>query len=871
EELMKEQSLNIEQQRQKTSTTTDSQSTDQSHSDQQARNQTESQKSTNVQSDSTESSYTVSDSFQGSVANTTDLSTEESFKKGGGMGLENVIAKVYVPMWQVTAVGNNTNSAKNSTDTSSNTAHSNSAALKSTNSTTNTDSRETDQTQSSSSTDTTAKSQKHDESTALSTSNTTIKSMREARTSSNTKSKSSNQSTTIDERTESGTTNEEITSTIHDLATRREDFENVSKSITDTRRNETFEDTRHSKTDTVRDTKTITDSQMLRDTTSQAKEKITERTDSRVKETGRLNEKGMRQESKIETNDIVTQSEHESTLFEERSVQQQTAVNEHTSTRTAGQSQREWESNTTTTGVRTEKEIREQEILSTESAQELERNKRREVETVESAVKEKEERLRQMISKDTERLKETSMSEEYRKRLNDVITSRKELQNQLSKENAESQRNARELTTRNTDGSATTTGTTSQLNKTNTDRDEQSSAVVNETSNQVEITQEMLRLKIIDVIARFAGIASEYLNNFDLKRGPDVVFAVDNPLLATVVEKTIQWGQLETPCPDDSLSVPQMLFSDKYEKVFWQEVIETGLLGHLRIILTPIENHTQIEIDFPQFINKKFKKSNNTLVDTVVTLELQGPLENNRPVLMFSDKMFKLIADRDKFCNITTLNLSGLELRGSFAREDIAMSCRSLKSLNLSLCQIESNGVDDNHVSVSSILALFAGSSSIEDAFPELIEFAFRNPVVTNVKNTSQGVIWEVTEHCVAVFEKLRFLDISKCHIEAESVPKIFGFGIESEEGKAGARVGFGETLRTLVLDGCIVDGALNVNLGANEEGGLKKKERGFNSLDSKEFLKLNCFGLKPAANATIVSFWANEAAKRTGRTVHIL
>ncbi|KAI9311018.1 hypothetical protein BDR26DRAFT_603236 [Obelidium mucronatum] len=250
------------------------------------------------------------------------------------------------------------------------------------------------------------------------------------------------------------------------------------------------------------------------------------------------------------------------------------------------------------------KEKKTQDILTTESAQEQQRQKLREVETIENAVREKEELLRNMISKDTEKLRETSMSEEYRKRLNDVITSRKQLQNQLSKDQTELQKDSKEDTTRNTSGSASTDGTTSQVNKTNTQRDQESSVVVNETSTEVEITQEMLRLKIIDVIGRFAGVASEYLNNFDLKRGPDVVFAVDNPLLATVVEKTIQWGLLRTPCPEDTLSIPQILFSDKYEADFWNEVIEAGLLEHLRIILTPVEKHTKIEMYCPRFVQK---------------------------------------------------------------------------------------------------------------------------------------------------------------------------------------------------------------------------------------------------------------------------
>ncbi|KAI9321981.1 hypothetical protein BDR26DRAFT_345607 [Obelidium mucronatum] len=463
-----------------------------------------------------------------------------------------------------------------------------------------------------------------------------------------------------------------------------------------------------------------------------------------------------------------------------------------------------------------------------------------------------------MISKDTEKLRETSMSEEYRKRLNDVITSRKQLQNQLSKDQTELQKDSKEDTTRNTSGSASTDGTTSQVNKTNTQRDQESSVVVNETSTEVEITQEMLRLKIIDVIGRFAGVASEYLNNFDLKRGPDVVFAVDNPLLATVVEKTIQWGLLRTPCPEDTLSIPQILFSDKYEADFWNEVIEAGLLEHLRIILTPVEKHTKIEMYCPRFVQKRNRKNNETLADKLISLELQGPLLNNRPTLQFSEPMFHLIADQDKFCNLTTLNLSGLEL--SQYQDDVPMSCKSLRSINISLCQI---GQDDdssfNAVSLSDILWLLTGKSDPIQSFPELLEFSFRNPVSST---KTKPVVWRVTDDCVPLMKKLKFLDITKTHIEADSVQKLF-FGMVDNKGK---RIGFGDTLATLVLDSCVVEGEVQV---PEEDEAESKGKRSVG--DAKEMLKLNCYNLKPVTSARIISFLANKAGKRTGRTVQIL
>ncbi|KAI9309791.1 hypothetical protein BDR26DRAFT_907106 [Obelidium mucronatum] len=440
-------------------------------------------------------------------------------------------------------------------------------------------------------------------------------------------------------------------SSIHDVTERSDEFENTSKTVSKSKREESFEDTRHSQTDTVRDTKSITDSQTTKDSTTKINESITERTDVKRREMGTLDEKGNRIERKQETSDTITKNERESAVFEERSLESESASSEHTKTRTAGESERQWEMRNRTTGIRTETRI----------------------------------------PRSCGRhpcLKSTARG------LNDVITSRKELQNQLSKDQTELRKKSEEDTTRNTTGLATTDGTSSQLNKTNTQREEESSVVVNETSTQVDITQEMLRLKIIDVIGRFAGVASEYLNNFDLKRGPDVVFAVDNPLLATVVEKTIQWGLLRTPCPEDTLSIPQILFSDKYEADFWNEVIEAGLLEHLRIILTPVEKHTKIEMYCPT------------------------------------------ICTKDKFCNLTTLNLSGLEL--SQYQDDVSMSCKSLRSINISLCQI---GQDDdssyNTVSSSDILWLLTGKSDPIQSFPELLEFSFRNPVSSTKSKAS--------------------------------------------------------------------------------------------------------------------------------------
>ncbi|KAI9326306.1 hypothetical protein BDR26DRAFT_941358 [Obelidium mucronatum] len=579
----------------------------------------------------------------------------------------------------------------------------------------------------------------------------------------------------IDDKKESGNSHEQTTSKIHEETTRT-----------------SFKDTKDTITDTIRDTKSIVDSQTTRESTSQSKETIKENTESRFTESGTLDEEGKRSETRRDVSETITRSEHESTAYEDRRTEAEIASVEHSSKKTAGTSQKYWDSHITTKGVRTEKESRQQSLLSTESAQEQERNKQREVETVENAVKEKEEVLRQMISKDTERLRETSMSEEYRKRLNDIITSRKQLQSQLKKEQEELQKKSREMVIRNTDGSSTTLSTTSQRNKSSTSRDEQSTSTVSETANEVEITQEMLRLKIIDVVGRFAGLSSEYLNNFDLKRGPDVVFAVDNPLLATVVEKTIQWGRLE--------------------------IIELGVLEHMRIILTPIENNKQIEIECPKLIQKKNNKDGSSIADRLKSLELYGPLSQiNRPTLMFSDKMFGMIADADKFCHLTSLTLTGLDIRPIARKESITMSCTTLKNLSLSLCQVGNDGSNDRYVSLSYILSFFSGSSQyLTSVFPNLIAFSFRSPVASldHTGKPCGAVTWQVTDACIDLMENLQLLDLTKNHIEAESVQRLFGFGVQNDDGE---RIGFGETLRTLVLDGCTLEGELDSKLAAVE------------------------------------------------------
>ncbi|KAI9311020.1 hypothetical protein BDR26DRAFT_906688 [Obelidium mucronatum] len=665
--------------------------------------------------------------------------------------------------------------------------------------------------------------------------------------------KSKTTSTTIEDKTEEGRSHDETTSRVHEETQRTEEVENTSQSVSDSTRRETYRDTRNTTTDTVRDTNSITDAQTTKDSTSQSKEQIKEITESRYEESQTLEEQGTRSETRRETSDTITKSEYESTMREEKTMQSQSASVEHSNTRTAAESERDFQSHTTTHGTRNEKETRKQEIMGQESAQEQERQKRREVETVENAVKEKEEVLRQLISKDTERLRETSMSEEYRKRLNDVITSRKQLQNQLTKEKEESQKKSQQVTTRNTDGSSTTVGTTSQLNETNTNRDEQSTSFVSDTSNEVEISQQMLRLKIIDVIGRFAGLASEYLNNFDLKRGPDVVFAVDNPLLATVVEKTISWGQLETPCPEDSLSIPQILFSDKYKAAFWLEVIELGLLEHLRIILTPVERGTQIELDCPQFVREKNNKDNESIADRLKSLELFGPLsQNNRPTLKFNDKMFGMIADQDKFCNLTTLTLTGLEVGLTPQRAYMKMTCRTLKSLNLSLCQIGIDGSNDEFASLSYILKLFSGNEYVLDAFPQLIEFALRSPISSLGSDGKpyKPITWVVTDNCIPVMEKLQCLDLTKNHIEAESVQRRLGLECRMM------------TESALDLEKhCGRLYSMDARWKASWTVSWERDEtpKGGSSLDAKEALKLNCYNVQPSWSARTAAFWANQ------------
>ncbi|KAI9344548.1 hypothetical protein BDR26DRAFT_178993 [Obelidium mucronatum] len=718
-----------------------------------------------------------------------------------------------------------------------------------------------------------------DKTKATDESDTTSDSNKESKTKTIQDTKSTTNIHSTDDRSETGKTTEHLTSKLEDVTTRTEQFERTQKSVSDTKREEEFNDTRHTVRENVRDIKSIQESINTQESTSQINETVRDRIESRVKETGELEEFGTRQEKKYETSDRITKSERESTSHEERYGETMTASVEQRITKTFAETDKETETHKKTVGFRTEKEFREQELHSTESAQEQERGKQRSVETIENAVREKENVIRQLITKDTEKMKETSMSEEYRKRLNDVITSRNELLNQLRKEKDEIQRSNKENTTKNTEGSATTVGTTAERNKTDKERDENASAVVTQTSTEVEISQEMLRLKIIDVIGRFAGIASEYLNNFDLKRGPDVVFAIDNPLLGTVVEKTIQWGFLETPCPEDSLSVPQILFSDLYEEDFWSEVIEMGLLEHLRIILTPIEANSQIEISCPNFIYKTNRKNNTSMASQLATLELQGPLDSkNRPSLSFTDSMFRMFADRDKFCHITTLNLSGLELRFSNERDNINMSCSTLKSINLTLCHVGSGSAcptgENTPVSLSLILQYFAGNLAVEAAFPQLLEFSFRNPC----SDSAGGVaVWEVEDYCLELFERLNFLDITKTRVVADAVEKLFGYGADSTSGNAAIsigkkRIGFGETLSTLVLDGCTVDGELRIPSEEETSGGSGSSGSKMKVLDSvKNGLKLNCFNLKPVESARIVSFWANEASKRTGKTVQIL
>ena len=59
------------------------------------------------------------------------------------------------------------------------------------------------------------------------------------------------------------------------------------------------------------------------------------------------------------------------------------------------------------------------------------------------------------------------------------------------------------------------------------------------------VRDEILRPKILDVIGRFAGISSSYLNSFDIEKGPDIVFAVENESLLEMLQMALHWGELK--------------------------------------------------------------------------------------------------------------------------------------------------------------------------------------------------------------------------------------------------------------------------------------------------------------------------------------
>ncbi|KAJ3097515.1 spermatogenesis associated protein 5 [Phlyctochytrium planicorne] len=431
--------------------------------------------------------------------------------------------------------------------------------------------------------------------------------------------------------------------------------------------------------------------------------------------------------------------------------------------------------------------------------------KRREQERTRLRQQAQEQSLRHVMDQERNKLLEQGLSEEYRKAMGQEITNRQMLQNE--------QRNLQELNNNRMEAEErsrqrmNTYMTNLEKNVGATDREskEERTTQTKETMEEEMIRDDILRPRILDAIGRFAGITSAYLNSFDLTKGPDILFIVEDDALGDMLKLAIQWGSLKPSRPQKAMAIPDLFLTPAYEAelgLFWGEALANGKLSDIKIVLTAPEKDRKTgpkPFDkVPYFIQSSLGKG-RTLASELTSIHLEGSFGVTDSTYYPKHSIFL-----NHLPNLTTLRLTNINLGVSVFQGErrlrtdmIAITCPNLIELHLVGCRLPFRsevGTTRNIViyyDAQSLLCYLTNTNSLADNKMRIQKLTVSAPQI-HPMNMGRKHLWSFSNKADFLFLHLQYLDLSRHHLTWKSLETcFFAFGIK---------------LRALILDGCVVD-----------------------------------------------------------------
>ncbi|KAJ3409534.1 ATP-dependent zinc metalloprotease FTSH 4, mitochondrial [Chytridiales sp. JEL 0842] len=388
-----------------------------------------------------------------------------------------------------------------------------------------------------------------------------------------------------------------------------------------------------------------------------------------------------------------------------------------------------------------------------------------EIELTNTQRREVEQMVRSTLEKDKSQVQEEGMNEEERRRQNEMITNKVDLMQEMKNSGEESQTQSNEKKWIGSQQSNLKQTSSNDREKVDRTTQQTSTSLRKDVVDEITIGDQVLRPKFIDVIARFAGISSRFLNNFQLINGADLVFIVENDKLAQMIQLAIQWGQMKPKQPQDSISVPDFFFgmSEGELKPYWVEVIETCKLEKMKIVLSPPSNASTRFFDNAKNVILMKNPKGKMLAKNVKLFEIEGYISGGRLTNSLWNDHIDII---NMFTNLTTLNLTAIKM-DSLLEKGLPTDGR-IKHLKMDMCQLYL--FNQRSYSLGLVDKYFRGrETSGEKSLPvlhKLESLSIRKPENKLERRdprtqTVVTVSWDITYDCHSLFQNITKLDLS--------------------------------------------------------------------------------------------------------------